>query len=163
MPKNEPRVPMRIFVRGSKMKYTDAEEIFRVVNSGIAFYENQMGTKFPWVKYDSIFCPEFRIRGMENVGAVTFSDMFLRPMSPADNLKFFKTVLHELAHMWFGDLVTMVWWTDLWLKESFADFLAVNQFLKNPDLANYSNSNQLFLDFLDTAIQADSKVSTHPI
>ena len=71
--------------------------------------------------------------------------------------------LHELAHMWFGDLVTMQWWNDLWLKESFADYLGVTNLLENPALSNYKNSSQLYLDYLLSAIRADVKKTTHPI
>ena len=82
---------------------------------------------------------------MENVGAVTFNDMSL--LRPADqrtawsNLLLHYIALHELAHMWFGDLVTMVWWTDLWLKESFADFMAATCLMKNEELKNYADSD----------------------
>ena len=148
-PKMKTRVPMKIYLRKSKETQIDAEEFFRVVDSGIGFYEKYTGTKYPWAKYDQIFCPDFRIGAMENVGAVTFNDMaFLKPADQRtawSKLVLHYVALHELAHMWFGDLVTMVWWTDLWLKESFADFMAATCLQKNPELKNYENSDQLFL------------------
>jgi len=70
-------VPMRIFLRNSKIDNIDAKEYFRVMSTGIKFYEKLIGVKFPFEKYDSIFCPEYRIGAMENVGAITFNDGYL--------------------------------------------------------------------------------------
>ena len=165
-PDKDAVVPMRIFLRASKRDNIDDTELFRVVNEGIKFYEEYTGVKYPWQKYDQIFCPEFRIGAMENVGAITFNDGYLQPKDATTDylrLMLHYVALHELAHMWFGDLVTMEWWNDLWLKESFADFMAGTNITRNPAFANYKNSDQLFLNFLLHALSADIKKTTHPI
>ena len=101
---------MRVFCRHSKVADIDADEFFNTVSAGIKYYEQLFGMPFPFPKYDSIFCPEFRISAMENVGAVTWNDALIKPrdQQTAEVTSFVQFVaLHELAHMWFGDLVTM--------------------------------------------------------
>jgi len=103
---------------------------------------------------------------MENVGAITFTDSFLKPKdeTTARDIQMLTYVaLHELSHMWFGDLVTMQWWNDLWLKESFADFCAATCLLECEALQNYKNSDLFFLAFLNQGLGADLIKSTHPI
>ena len=158
---------MRIFVRNSKSKFVDSKEVFNSVKLGMKFFGELFNHPFPFDKYDIIYCPEFRITAMENVGAVTFTD---RVLMPKDTMT--RTVasihiavhMHELSHMWFGDLTTMQWWNDLWLKESFADFCKVISMTEIPEIAkSYPNSEFYNLAFLSNANEADLLPSTHPI
>jgi len=158
---------MRIFVRQSKADYLDSAEVFRLISEGIVFYRELFGYDFPFVKYDMIYVPEFRIGAMENVGAVTFTDRVLIPRDERTDTTNFRHAyvhLHELSHMWFGDLTTMHWWNDLWLKESFADFCSVTCMSETASIrARYPDPELLLLRFTASALFADLKPTTHPI
>ncbi|MDN6477808.1 aminopeptidase N [Corynebacterium variabile] len=122
VPDEDITVPLGIFVRKSLAEYLDADVIFDVTKSGFDYYAANFGVAYPFHKYDQIFCPEYNMGAMENAGCVTIRDEYVF-RSAASHYEYERradTILHELAHMWFGDLVTMQWWDDLWLNESFA-------------------------------------------
>ncbi len=156
-------ISLNIYARRSLMDYLDAEEIFVLTKQGFEFYEQQFGVPYPFTKYDQLFVPEFNAGAMENAGCVTILEDYIFRSKTTDAMieRRAITVLHELAHMWFGDLVTMKWWNDLWLNESFAEFMS---HLSAAENTRFTHAWTTFSAMEKTwAYRQDQLPSTHPI
>ncbi|MDR1712392.1 MAG: aminopeptidase N [Propionibacteriaceae bacterium] len=156
-------IPLGVACRQSIAQYLDAERILAITKSGFQVYEAAFNVPYAFGKYDQIFVPEFNAGAMENAGCITFRDeyLFRSKATAAQYEARDDTILHEMAHMWFGDLVTMKWWDDLWLNESFAEW-AATWCLKRiggpgDPWVTFANSRK------DWAYRQDQLPSTHPI
>lgn len=156
-------IPLGVYCRASLAEHLDVEEVLEITKAGFGFYENEYGIPYPFRKYDQVFVPEFNAGAMENIGLVTITEayVFRSRASGAIIERRAITILHELAHMWFGDLVTMKWWNDLWLNESFAEFMS---HLAADEATRWDQGWQTFLASEKTwAMTEDQLVSTHPV
>jgi aminopeptidase N len=158
-------VPLRIFFRESLKGMGEPEEMLRVTIEGLKWYKEYFGIDYPFSKYDQIFCPEYNMGAMENVGLVTFNEYYCwkDPPTHRKRTSFAITILHELAHMWFGNLVTMKWWDDLWLNESFATFISHLCLAESKLKDTYTTSWLLFGGYKGYAYKADQQSTTHPV
>jgi aminopeptidase N len=156
-------IPLGIFCRATLAEYMDAERLFTQTKQGFSFYHKHFGVPYAFGKYDQLFVPEFNAGAMENAGAVTFIEdyVFRSKVTRASYERRAETVLHEMAHMWFGDLVTMRWWDDLWLNESFATFASVLCLSEATEFTeawtSFANAEKAW------AYRQDQLPSTHPV
>ena len=141
----------------------DTDELVKLTCQGFEFFEEAFGYPYPFHKYDQLYVPEYNMGAMENAGAVTLRDEYL-PRSRQD-AAFYEfrcsVILHEMAHMWFGDLVTMKWWDDLWLNESFAEWACYHAAVEATEFdeswTGFTNARK------NWALRQDQLPSTHPI
>ncbi|MGH3415449.1 MAG: aminopeptidase N, partial [Actinocrinis sp.] len=156
-------IPLAALCRMSLAEHFDAAEIFEVTKQGLDFFHEAFGYPYPFGKYDQAFVPEYNLGAMENPGCVTFTESFVfrSKVTDAAHEQRACVLLHEMAHMWFGDLVTMRWWADLWLKESFADFMGYFALTRATRWTNawveFANRRK------NSAYRQDQLTTTHPI
>ncbi|UTT61922.1 aminopeptidase N [Microcella humidisoli] len=156
-------IPLGIYARASLFEYLDADYIFDITRKGFAYFESKFGVAYPFEKYDQLFVPEFNAGAMENAGAVTFTEVYVFRSKVTDAVKERRvvTILHELAHMWFGDLVTMKWWNDLWLNESFAEWAST---IATAEATEWHEAWTTFQAMEKSwAYRQDQLPSTHPV
>ncbi|MFQ3558012.1 aminopeptidase N [Streptomyces gramineus] len=156
-------IPLGAMCRKGLAPYFDADDVFLVTRQGLDFFHDHFDYPYPFGKYDQAFVPEYNLGAMENPGLVTFREeyIFRGKVTQASYEARANVILHEMAHMWFGDLVTMVWWDDLWLKESFADFMGT---FANVGATRFTNAWTTFANRRKAwAYRADQLPSTHPI
>jgi aminopeptidase N len=160
---NHRGIPLGVFCRQSLAQYLDPDEIFELTRQGLDYFDERFGYPYPFGKYDQLFVPEFTAGAMENAGCVTFNENYLFRSRVTDARREWRagTILHEMAHMWFGDLVTMRWWDDLWLNESFAEYMG---YLASVEATRFKRAWIEFANGSKAAAKAQDQLpTTHPI
>ena len=156
-------IPLGLYCRQSLAGYLDPDEIFEVTRQGFDFFHDSFGVRYPFGKYDQLFVPEFKEGAMENAGCVTITEDYVFRSRVTDTAREVRaeTILHEMAHMWFGDLVTMRWWDDLWLNESFATWAGT---VAQAEATRWGQAWTTFAQAWKAwAYRQDQLPSTHPI
>lgn len=156
-------VPLRLMARQSLAPYVAVDEWFEITRKGMTFYNNYFDIPYPFEKYDQLIVPEFNIGGMENAAAVSFSEGYVQRQTSDREQRESRAgvILHELAHMWFGDLVTHDWWNGMWLNESFATQMATLSLVETTEFTDQWHG--YFTNSKKAAYHRDSRVTTHPI
>ena len=157
---------MRVYCRKSLTKYAEKikDDWFRVTKASTRFYEEMFGTPYPFDKLDSIFCPDYAMGAMENVGCITYNDDYIARDENFTRYKqenIFNTICHEVSHQWFGNLVTMKWWDDLWLNEGFASW--TENMAADAMFPAWNMWEQYTVDHGQAALRLDALRSSHPI
>lgn len=156
-------IPLGVYCRTSLAEHLDADYILDTTTRGFAFFEHRFDVPYPFEKYDQLFVPEYNMGAMENAGCVTFTEAYVFRSKVTDAIRERRvvTILHELAHMWFGDLVTMKWWNDLWLNESFAEWAST---IATAEATEWHDAWTTFASMEKAwAYRQDQLPSTHPI
>ncbi|WP_237057305.1 aminopeptidase N [Microbulbifer sediminum] len=156
-------IPLRLMARQTLAPDVKPDDWFTFTNQSFEFFQDYYGIEYPFGKYDQVIVPDFTIGAMENVAAVTFNEAYVSrgEKTQAERQRLANVIAHEMAHMWFGDLVTMDWWNGLWLKESFATYMAYLALAENSEFADVWEN--FYLRTKQWAYDSDELVTTHPI
>ncbi|MFS1437387.1 aminopeptidase N [Shewanella sp. 10N.286.48.A6] len=161
---NSGKYPMRLFARQSVAEQVNYQDWFTYTKQGLSFFDDYFGIDYPFKKYDQLLVPDFLYGAMENAGAITYSEsrfMVKDTMTAAQRQRLAGVIMHEMAHQWFGNLVTMKWWNGLWLNESFASFMGT---LATSEATEFNHAwRSFYASGKLKAYQQDSLVTTHPI